>query len=115
MSDLMCSAVNCIYNITGLCSAKNIHILTSRDSTCCEKFLNKNFKNTITSFMNTNLLGEVKQVIDQDEIILSPNITCEAVKCVYNSENKCYARHVQIYGLKCKEGQCTRCEVFMKK
>jgi hypothetical protein len=120
MSDLMCSAVNCIYNISGLCSARNIHIgikgiSSKNEDTSCKNFLNKNFKNTVTSIINTNLIGEVKQVIDSENINMSPQINCDAKECIYNSGNMCSARHVQIYGLKCEDGQCTKCEVFTRK
>lgn len=120
MSDLMCSAVNCIYNISGLCSARSIHIgikgiSSKNEDTLCENFLHRNLKNTFTSIINTNIIGEVKQVVDRDNINMSPQIVCDAKECIYNSSNMCSAKHVQIYGLECEDEKCTKCEVFARR
>lgn len=120
MSDLMCSAVSCMYNINGLCSARNIHIgikgiSCNIEDTDCETYLNRNFKNTLRSIFNTNLMGEMKQITNSGGIEMSPEIICDAKQCSYNSGNICCANHVQIYGLKCEDSRCTKCEVFTSK
>ena len=121
MPDLICSAVRCIYNINGLlCSARNIHIgikgiSNNIEDTDCETYLNRNLKNTLTSIINTNLMGEMKQIVNSNEIEMSPQVICDAKQCTYNSGNLCCAKRVQVYGLKCEDSRCTKCEVFIPK
>ncbi|MDD3225423.1 MAG: DUF1540 domain-containing protein [Clostridium sp.] len=116
MSNLICSAANCVYNADGLCSAKDIHIgirgISSRaEDTDCVTFLKGNIKNSFVSITNMNISGEIKQFVNSDNMELKPNIICDAASCIHNSSGMCSARDVQIY----EEAQNTNCETFKMK
>lgn len=118
MSDLICSATNCVNNVEGLCSAINIHI-SGRNSdnsvgTACKTFALKGLANAISSITNTNVVGEIKQIFDNENIAMSPHINCEANKCRHNSGGMCCAIHVQVYGSGCDDSECTDCETYIQ-
>lgn len=121
MKNFMCSAVSCIYNINGLlCSARSVHVAikgisSNIEDTDCATYLNRNFKNTFTSIINTNIMGEMKQIMNSDDIKMIPEVICDAKQCTYNSGNLCCKKNVQIYGKQCESSKCTKCEAFTAK
>lgn len=114
--NLSCSAVNCVHNMSGLCSANNIHVMgsgahTSSD-TMCNTFAEKGLKNAITHVVNMNVAGEIKQLFTNKSIEMSPAIKCEARNCIYNDDRVCQADNVQIYGSRAEQSEGTECETF---
>ena len=104
MADLKCAATNCTYNEDNYCSKGDImvggkHANTS-DATRCESF-RKRGCNCYTS-----------SVAHPSKTI---SIDCEADKCVYNSNYKCVAEHVDISGVKAKESMETACDTFKER
>ncbi len=48
------------------------------EETQCEKFAEKGLKNSLSNVLNMNVIGEFKQVFNNDSIEMSPRIRCEA-------------------------------------
>lgn len=118
-TELSCNAGNCVNNINGLCSAKEIKIngemASSSMETLCETFAERSFTNAISNMPNMNLGGEIKQLFSQDSIEMSPSIACDAVKCSYNENRACHASNVQINGPVADMSKETVCETFIQK
>lgn len=116
MSKLICSAINCVNSIDGLCTAKIIHIsgkdINSNNKTYCNTFSHRTLKNSLASISNVNVVGEIKQIFNKNSIVMSPKITCEIDKCGYNFRGECISLNVQIRGVNCNSSQCTECETF---
>lgn len=100
MADLKCGVTNCTYNQDNLCSRGDIMVggkhASNSDDTCCDSFAERREKQD--SFTSS---------LDHPSSIIS--IDCEAVKCVYNSDYKCVAEHVDIKGCgacNCRETSC---------
>ena len=94
MSDLKCSVENCVYNKDCLCSKGDIMVgnkhADRKSDTCCESFREAGESNAFTSAIShptSNI-----------------SIDCEATKCIYNTDYKCYAEHVDIKG--CGASDC---------
>lgn len=106
VADLKCVVENCTYNKDCLCSKGDIMVggkhACDCDGTCCESFAQK--REGRESFSNS--LSHPSHTI---------SIDCEAVKCIYNSNYKCVAEHVDIKG--CGAGDCreTACATFSEK
>ncbi len=106
MAELKCSVENCTYNQGYFCCKGDImvagrHADTTED-TCCESFApQREERDAYTSSL------------DHPSRIIS--IDCEAVKCVYNSNYKCIAGHVDISGNGAGESKETACETFREK
>jgi len=105
MADLKCSALNCTYNKEKYCCKGDIMVggkhATRKDDTCCESFREGSNRETLT-----NSTAHPSKTI---------SIDCEAQNCVYNSNYKCHAEHVDIKGCgadNCKE---TTCATFKEK
>ena len=106
MAELKCQVENCTYNKEKLCSKGDIMVggkhATNMQETCCESFAEK--REGHDSY--TSSLQHPSKVI---------SIDCEAQNCVYNSNYKCHAEHVDIKGCgadNCKE---TTCATFKEK
>ncbi|MFL0268817.1 DUF1540 domain-containing protein [Candidatus Clostridium radicumherbarum] len=116
--DLSCSALNCVHNMTGLCSANQIHVIGSSAyssaETMCNTFAEKGIKNAFTHLTNMNIPGEVKQVFTNTSIEMSPVIKCDALNCTYNDNRACSASHVQVHGPDASSTEGTQCETFRK-
>ncbi len=106
MADLKCSAENCIYNEACLCAKGDIMVGGRRacdcGETCCESFQQKregadSFKSSVTHPSPTI------------------SIDCEAVKCIYNSNYKCHADHVDISGNQASSSRQTCCATFSER
>ena len=106
MSELKCMAENCTYNKEKLCSKGDIMVggkhATSTQDTCCESFAER--REGMDAF--TSSLSHPSKTI---------SIDCEAVKCVYNSNYKCIADHVDIDGSQAHESRETACATFKEK
>lgn len=115
--ELSCSALDCVHNLSGLCSANKIHVLGagahSSTETMCDTFA-KGFKNAVTHVTNMNVAGEIKQLFTNSTIEMSPIIKCEAINCIYNEERVCRADNVMIYGPRADGSEGTQCETFRK-
>ena len=106
MAELKCAVENCTYNDQRLCCKGDIMVggkhACDCDETCCESFVQQregmdSFKSSVTHPSSTI------------------SIDCEAVKCIYNSNYKCHADHVDITG----GGACncaqTSCATFTER
>lgn len=106
MAELKCAVENCTYNDQRLCCKGDIMVggkhACDCDETCCESFAQQregmdSFKSSVTHPSSTI------------------SIDCEAVKCIYNSNYKCHADHVDITG----GGACncaqTSCATFTER
>jgi hypothetical protein len=118
MAKLSCNAENCVNNVSGgFCTAGQIHIkgdnAHSSEGTLCSTFAEKSFKNSVKSMTNTNYTGELMQIFSDDEIVVSPDIKCEAVKCVFNENHNCKAKNVLINGEHSVSELSTQCETFV--
>lgn len=106
MAELKCIVENCTYNKEHYCSKGDIMVggkhACGSEETCCESFAQK--KEGSDSY--TSSLSHPSKII---------SIDCEAVKCVYNSNYKCVAEHVDIKG--CGACDCgeTACATFTEK
>lgn len=70
------------------------------DDTCCESF------SETKSDRFTSSIGHPSSVI---------SIDCEAVKCIYNSNYKCTANHVDIKGCGACDCAETACSTFQER
>ncbi len=101
MAELKCGVENCSYNQEKYCCKGDImvggrHADCSGD-TCCESFAEKR---------------EGAYVSSLEHPCRTISIDCEAVKCVYNSNYKCHAEHVDITGLGADNCEATECGTF---
>ena len=106
MADLRCAVENCGYNEQQLCCKGDICVGGQKacdcEGTCCESFTQRregmdSFKSSVTHPSKTI------------------SIDCEAVKCVYNSNYKCHADHVDIKGCGAYDCKGTVCATFSEK
>lgn len=104
MADLKCAVENCMYNDQKYCCKGDIMVggksACCTDETCCESFA----QTREDSF--SNAVGEPTKTI---------SIDCEAVKCMYNSNYKCVADHVDIKGCGACDCRETACATFKEK
>lgn len=106
MADLKCGAMNCTYNEEQCCckgdimvGGKNAECIAD---TCCESFAQRRCgQDTYTSS-----LSHPGRTI---------GIDCEAVKCIYNSNYKCVAEHVDIAGSGAIASRETECTTFTER
>lgn len=103
MADLKCAVENCTYNDQHLCCKGDILVsgrhASASDDTCCDSFAPQ--REGMDSFKSS--------VVHPSHTI---SIDCEAVKCIFNSNYKCQADHVDIKGCgACDCGQ-TACATF---
>ncbi|SHK41952.1 protein of unknown function [Clostridium cavendishii DSM 21758] len=116
MTKVGCSAEGCVNNIGGMCSAGTISIqgigAHSSSGTECKTFAKKNFKNAFKSIANTNYTGEIIQSMVTDDIVMNPDIICNATNCEHNLSNRCMASDIQVFGPKAKSSHGTQCETF---
>lgn len=103
MADLNCGVKSCVYNEECLCSKGDIMVggknAENSSDTCCESFLQK--KEGRES-MKSSIAHPSKFI----------SIDCEATKCMYNSNYKCTADHVDIKGHDAKNDADTICATF---
>jgi len=113
---LSCSATICVNNISGICSARTIHVsganAHSSEQTQCENFAEKGLKNSLINVLNMNVVGELKQVFKSDSIQMSPSIRCEAKYCKHNEKKLCLAKNIIVDGTDALSNEKTQCETF---
>lgn len=106
MAELKCGVENCTYNREHLCCKGDIMVggkhAERYEDTCCESFAQA--KEGHDAY--TSSLSHPSKVI---------SIDCEAVKCVYNSNYKCVAEHVDIKGCGACDCRETACATFREK
>ena len=106
MAELKCAAVNCTYNKERYCSKGDIMVggkhADKEEDTCCESFAERRGE----SNAYTSSLSHPSSII---------SIDCEAVKCIYNSNYKCVADHVDIAGSDASASRETACATFTER
>lgn len=104
MAQLDCRVENCVYNKDAYCSKGEILVggkhADCKDDTCCESFAEKRGDSYVSA------LEHPSKTI---------SIDCEAVKCVYNTDYKCYAEHVDIKGCGACDCRETACATFKER
>ncbi|MCI6553052.1 MAG: DUF1540 domain-containing protein [Lachnospiraceae bacterium] len=104
MAQLDCTVDSCIYNKNQCCCKGDIMVGGSRagctEDTCCESFSEKRGDSY------TSALEHPSKTI---------SIDCEATKCMYNSNYKCYAEHVDITGSGANDCRETSCATFKER
>ena len=118
MTRLSCSALNCVNNMSGTCTASMIGIsgktAYSKSETQCETFSQRTLGSAIKNAFNTNYLGVTAQAFNYQHEI-GHTIRCNAVNCTYNIGNTCTSTDIQIYGPEAIDAKGTDCETFYKK
>ncbi|WP_291632685.1 DUF1540 domain-containing protein [Clostridium sp.] len=113
---LSCTATGCINNMSGICSARTIHVsgsdAHSSEETQCENFAEKGLRNSFANVLNMNVVGEFKQVFNNESIEMSPRIRCESKNCKHNEKKSCTAKNIMIYGKDALISEKTECETF---
>lgn len=115
---LTCSAMNCVHNMNGLCSANAIEVdgisAHSSSGTMCGTFVEKGLKNSFVNMTNMNVAGEIKQIFTNSKVVMSPKIKCYADHCKYNEQHLCNASNVIINGPDASTSEGTKCETFIE-
>lgn len=106
MAELKCAVENCTYNDQCLCAKGDIMVggrhACDCDETCCESF-----------FPERDGMDTFKSSVVHPSSTIS--IDCEAVRCIYNSNYKCHADHVDIKGRGANNCGQTACATFEEK
>lgn len=97
MAELKCNAVNCSYNSENLCCKGDILV--------GENGFGENKEIQCDSFREKGMMDNFSSSLDHPCETIS--IDCEADKCVYNSNYKCVAKHVNIRGLGSGSAECS--------
>lgn len=104
MNDLACGVKTCAYNDCNLCKKDSIKVdgnmADSSSSTCCSSFCAD--KDRATNACHC----EPKK---------DTNILCDAVKCRYNEQNMCTAKHVDVTGSHAMVSAETECATFVNR
>lgn len=105
MADLRCAVENCMYNNSQCCCKGDIMVGGMRadqsSDTCCESFHEERPGQTTNSF--------------NDHPSQTISIDCEAVKCIYNTNYRCHAEHVDILGCGADDCRQTACGTFQER
>ena len=106
MAELKCAVESCTYNKEKYCSKGDIMVggkhAEKEDETCCESFAR--IREGHDAY--TSALSHPSRII---------SIDCEAVKCIYNSNYKCIADHVDIKGSGADASKETACATFKER
>lgn len=106
MADLKCTVENCLYNEEHYCCKGDIMVggrhASNYQDTCCESFAQKREGQDAY----TSSIAHPSKTI---------SIDCEAEKCMYNSNYKCVAKHVDIEGCGACDCAQTACTTFSEK
>lgn len=106
MAELKCAVENCTYNDQHLCCKGDIMVggkhACDCEGTCCESFAQK--REGTDSFKSSTSHPSPTISID-----------CEATHCIYNSNYKCSAEHVDIKGCGACDCKATECATFQQK
>ncbi len=103
MNDLACGVKTCAYNESNCCKREGIKVdgqmAENSASTCCSSFCECGSPR-VTSACEC----EPKRVT---------NIICDAVKCRYNDDKNCTAKHVDVTGSHALIASETECATFV--
>lgn len=101
MTNLKCSATNCLHNCDCYCCKSEILVEGSdaqkKDNTCCGSFDLRTGDCAKNSFEHPSE---------------SLKVGCEAIHCVYNQNHVCHAGHIDISGPSARHAQATECATF---
>lgn len=104
MAQLDCTVKNCVYNKEECCCKGDIMVggkhAKDQEETCCESFAEKKGDSY------TSAMEHPSRTI---------SIDCEAANCMYNSNYKCHAEHVDIKGCGACDCKETTCQTFREK
>ena len=105
MAQLDCGVNNCVYNKSECCCKGDIMVggknASSNDDTCCESFSQKRTGDSYVSAL--------------EHPCRTISIDCEATQCMYNTDYKCYAEHVDIKGCGACDCRETACATFKER
>ncbi len=105
MAELKCGAENCTYNTDRFCCKGDIMVggkhARQKDDTCCESFVSRR-DGSATASCGCKPKSTIR-------------IDCEASQCVYNSNYKCTADHVDIHGNNASDSDGTVCATFKER
>lgn len=103
MNNLSCNVTTCVYNSQNLCSKESIKIAgkntITANFTSCEDFRRKT--------------GELTSIVKSANTML--DVTCEAINCEHNKDNKCDASNITIGGDYALSEIQTECSTFVSK
>ena len=89
MPKIKCWVKKCTYNNKETCTKRNIDVESSdsliKDETYCESFVPQNESNLKYEFASFD--NDINRNVD---------VYCNAVNCVYEKNQRCYADHIQI-------------------
>ena len=106
MAELKCAVENCTYNKERYCCKGDIMVggkhAEREEDTCCESFAQRREGHDAY----TSAFSHPSKII---------SIDCEAVKCIYNSNYKCIAEHVNIKGCGACDCEETACATFTER
>ena len=104
MAELKCGVENCTYNNEHYCCKGDIMVGGTHacdcQETCCESFRSAGS-------------DRAKNATEHPSRTIS--IDCEAVRCMYNTNYKCYADHVDIKGNGANDCKETACATFTER
>lgn len=96
MAELKCTAENCTYNCECYCCKGDILVGESMQGYQTEV--------TCDSFREKGMMDSFSSSLEHPCETIS--IDCEADKCIFNSNYKCVAKHVDIKGLGSGSAEC---------
>ena len=120
MPNLNCSARNCDYNDSGVCTASKIVIdgvnITMKNDTYCSTYIDEDGEVGLNSSVANNYISNMIQGFTSSvaEMNISPYIECKVGSCIYNFSGECTARKVMVYG-ESNGIQGTLCDTFIEK
>lgn len=105
MNDLACGVKTCAYNDCNCCKRDNIKVegpsAEQSSATCCSSFCDSGSDRATSACHN-----EPKR---------TTNILCDAVKCRYNDDRNCTAKHVDVTGSYATVSGETECATFISR
>lgn len=108
MAELKCAVENCMYNNSECCCKGDIMVggmsACNCDDTCCESFREEKEGRATNAFNSFN-----------EHPCRTISIDCEAVKCIFNTNYKCHADHVDIKGCGASDCRETACATFKER
>lgn len=108
MTKLDCTVYGCTYNADNSCTRGKIHVggheAIKSSETVCRSFEPKGSKGEKNSVSNSTASAE-----------RPTDISCDAVKCIYNKEKKCHAEHIRVAGVHAVASGETECGSFVAK
>lgn len=107
MNNLLCNVTTCVYNSENLCSKESIKIAgkntITANFTSCEDFRRK-----------TGELSSISSISSKSANTML-DVTCEAINCEHNKDNKCDASNITIGGEYALSEVQTECSTFVSR